>query len=485
MKYRLFILFLMLLFKSAFAQYALEDVFPSLPLFSNPTDMLLIPDGSNRMLVLEQRGRLWIFNPQSPSKTRLFWDGRGIVSPNGCEDGLLGCAFDPNFAINHYVYLNYTTGSDPQWFSHIIRYECSTAKPDTIIPSSAYEILTITQPAGRCNHKGGCLQFGNDGYLYASFGDGGSGGDPDKNGQNKSVLFGKILRLDVDHETDGKHYAIPANNPFAGNTQGFKEEIYSYGMRNTWKFSFDRPIGTLWAGDVGQDAYEEIDTIINGGNYGWNIMEGFHCYPSGLFECDSTGLIPPIWEYPHNGNSVAITGGFIYHGNSMPVLAEKYIYGDYVMGKIWALTYGNSRPVMNQLLIDKASPVIAISSFAEDQANEIYVLGYNTGKIYKLISNAAVRNISSGKDFSLSADRTLLDDLHQSANIHFILPQSEHITLSLIGEAGQEIQRLVDLNMDGGEHTYQLNLRPFANGMYFVRLIGSSGTLVQKISVMK
>jgi glucose/arabinose dehydrogenase len=438
------------------------------------------------MIVLEQRGRLWIFdNKQGVSIRRLFFDGREIVTQNGCETGLLGCAFHPDYAHNHYVYLHYDTGSDPNWYSHIVRYQVSTTTPDSIIPSSAYNILTIAQPTGLCNHKGGCLRFGPDGFLYASFGDGGSGGDHFRNGQNKSVLFGKILRLDVDHEANGNHYAIPADNPFANNTEGFKKEIYAYGLRNTWKFSFDQATGNLWAGDVGQDSVEEVDIIKNGGNYGWNVMEGTHCFPQGGFDCDSTGMTPPIWEYLHNGASRSITGGFVYRGSDLPSLIGKYIYGDYVAGFVWALTYDGSAPTTNQLLINKTSPTITIPSFGEDQNHEIYAVGYNNGKVYKLVSTVGVKNISHSLGFSLTADRTFLDELHPFTNIHFSLPQNEHITMSLIDATGKEILRSLDQNLESGEHSYQLNARSLSNGLYFIRLTSDTRTLVEKIVVMK
>ena len=486
MKFRYIVIFIVFFAGSVTAQYALQDAFPNLPLFTAPTHAILIPDGTNRMLVLEQHGSVWLFNPSNPMKTRLFWDGTKVVSPNGCETGLLGCAFHPDFANNHFIFLSYTTGSSPQWTSHIVRYECTANKPDSIIPSSAHDILTFSQPTGLCNHKGGCLQFGPDGYLYASFGDGGAGGDPSGNGQNRSVLLGKILRLDVDHEADGNHYAIPANNPFAANTQGFRKEIYSYGMRNTWKFSFDGTTGKLWAGDVGQDTYEEIDTIINGGNYGWKIMEGFHCYPNGDFNCDSTGMIPPIWEYPHSINSsgASITGGYVYRGTAIAGLVGKYIYADYVAGKIWALTTDNG-PVSNQLLIDHTNSSPTISSFVEDQNHELYVVGYDRGKLYKLISTAGVGNVAVNKNFSLVADRTFFDALHPVAEIRFTLPETEQVALSVFNEAGQEVQHFLDRDFESGEHSIRFSSRSLANGMYFIKLAANSGILVEKISVMK
>ncbi len=486
MKSKFLLFSLLLLVRASSAQYVLQPVFSNLPAFSSPTELQTMPDGTGRMIVLEQRGRLWIFdNTPTVSTRRLFFDGRTVVTQNGCEAGLLGCAFHPDYANNHFVYLSYDTGSDPIWYSQIVRYQVSTTNPDSIIPSSAHIILTFEQD-GLCNHKGGCLRFGPDGYLYASFGDGGGGGDPFKHGQDRSVFFGKILRLDVDHEAGGNNYAIPADNPFTNNTQGFKKEIFCYGMRNTWKFSFDKPTGKLWAGDVGQDAFEEIDILTNGGNYGWNIMEGYHCYPNSDFSCDSTGMIPPIWEYPHpNGDSRAITGGFVYHGTALPSLAGKYVYGDYVIGTLWALTDNGSSPATNELLVDGEGANISISSLGEDQAGEIYGIGNNNGKIYKLTSTAGVGNNSSHIKFALNADRTYLDASHLTTYIHFTIPENQHVTMTLIDEKGNEIRKMLDREMELGEQSLQLNMSSFTNGIYFVQFAGSTGTKVLKLTVQK
>jgi glucose/arabinose dehydrogenase len=232
--------------------------------------------------------------------------------------------------------------------------------------------LEIAQPFP--NHKGGQIAFGSDGYLYIGMGDGGSGGDPLGNGQNRSTLLGKILRIDVNAPSAGRNYDIPADNPFVDNTLGYREEIYAYGLRNPWRFSFDSATGKLWVGDVGQDWIEEIDVIEKGKNYGWNIMEGTLCYnpPSG---CNETGLELPLYEYNHTlGN--AIIGGYIYHGSALPELAGDYVYGDYASGRIWALAANAT----NTLLVNSN---LTISSFGVDENKELYVCAFD-GKIYNL-----------------------------------------------------------------------------------------------------
>src|SRR6185436_19701402 len=192
-------------------------------------------------------------------------------------------------------------------------------------------LLKIPKPS-RPFHNGGCTAFGPDGYLYTSIGD---GARDDSNGQSKYVLLGKILRINIDKEENGKHYAIPPDNPFTDTTLGFRPEIYAYGLRNVWKFSFDQMTGRLWAGDVGASNWEEIDVITNGGNYGWNIMEGFHRF--NYSTADTTQMMLPVWEYPHPLGGCSITGGYVYRGNKLPALIGKYIYGDYCTGKIYAL----------------------------------------------------------------------------------------------------------------------------------------------------
>ncbi len=370
------------------AQYSLTPAYPNIPPFNRPLEFRQIPDNSGRAIVIEQRGKVWVIddNPLASTK-RVVLDLSKVVSQDINEGGLLGCAFHPNYAQNHYVYFNYTSTKDGSLKSYISRFTISTSSPDSIVPSSELNLITLDQPYE--NHNGGCLRFGADGYLYASFGDGGSGGDPQGNGQNLKVLLGKILRLDVDHPANGKNYGIPADNPFAGNTSGYKQEIYAYGLRNTWRFGFDEKTNKLWAADVGQNVYEEIDIIEKGKNYGWNTMEGFHCYNAAT--CDTTGKVLPIWEYQHTNGNVSITGGYVYHGKNMPELEGKYLYSDAGTGRIWALTYDGSTPATNQQLIDRASPLISVTAFAHDADGELLVCGWlnggSDGRLYRIVSN--------------------------------------------------------------------------------------------------
>jgi len=383
----IFAALILLLNVSLKAQYKLEWVFTNLPSFSNPIEMVHADDGTNRLFVAQQRGLIYVFNNNPTVTTRkTFIDLSSKVSQSGIETGLLGLAFHPEYESTRHFYVNYTFDSAAAFWSRIARYTADLSNPDTALINTELILLTLSKPFS--SHNGGKVAFGSDGYLYIAFGDGGSSGDPFGNGQNKSVLLGKILRINVDSAGGGRSYSIPVTNPFYGNTQGYKEEIYAYGLRNPWKFSFDYPTNRIYAGDVGQNLYEEIDIIENGKNYGWNKMEGFHCYGT----CDTTGMgfTRPIWEYIHPGfASRSVTGGYVYRGNLLPGLYSKYVYADYETGEIWALTYDGINPTTNTLLLDST---FLVSSFGVDQNNELYVVRYSgaTGRIYRIANTAVI-----------------------------------------------------------------------------------------------
>ena len=356
----------------AVAQFFLKNQFPNLS-FLAPVGLYRLNDGTGRICVLEQQGVIRIFPDDSTVTTPgTFLDIHDSVISGG-ELGLLGLAFHPQFATNGFFYVDYTRNNPLR--TVISRFHVSNSNPDSADPASEVILLQQLQPFA--NHNGGQLAFGPDGFLYIAFGDGGSGGDPFGNGQNLSTILGKILRINVDSVTGPVHYRIPADNPFAADTTK-RGEIFAYGLRNPWKFSFDHH--TIWCGDVGQNDWEEIDTITSGGNFGWNIMEGMHCYdpPSG---CPTDGLTLPLWEYGHDGGRCAITGGFIYRGTSLPGLSGKFVYADFCTGEIWALATAVSGPPRNTHLVDAHT---SISSFGEDGNQELYVCDYGGGRILKL-----------------------------------------------------------------------------------------------------
>ncbi|MDD1720441.1 MAG: PQQ-dependent sugar dehydrogenase [Euryarchaeota archaeon] len=354
-------------------QYDVKRAFPYLH-FTNPVGIYNAGNGSNQLFVVEQAGTIKVFeNGENVSTTSTFLDLTDRVRSGG-ELGLLGLAFHPHFNENGYFYVYYT--ADNPLRSVVSRFSVSHANGAQADKSSETIVLQVGQPF--TNHNGGQIAFGPEGYLYIALGDGGGEGDPLGNGQNRSTLLGSILRVDVDVTSNGLNYSIPRDNPFVGNTKGYREEIYAYGLRNPWRFSFDPITNRLWAGDVGQNRMEEIDIIENGKNYGWNIMEGSLCYspPSG---CNQTGLTLPIWEYDHSLGD-AVTGGFVYRGSALPDLVGAYVYGDYGSGRIWALRYNDTGAPLNIALADTS---LQIPSFGIDQRNELYICAFD-GNIYQL-----------------------------------------------------------------------------------------------------
>ncbi|NMC27957.1 MAG: PQQ-dependent sugar dehydrogenase [Syntrophomonadaceae bacterium] len=280
--------------------------------FRQPVEFLPAADGSDRVLVVEKGGRVLIFNNHSQVQSAdIFLDITGRVDSRSSEKGLLGLAFHPRFAENGHFYVNYTNRTE----TVVARYRVDLREPARGLADSEHIMLTIPQPYA--NHNGGHLAFGPDGYLYIAMGDGGSTGDPQGNGQNRATLLGKLLRIDVDKPDGNLAYGIPADNPFNGRQGGSRPEIFAYGFRNPWKFSFDRFPVRLWLADVGQDSVEEIDIVEKGLNYGWNIMEGSWCYPASR-QCNAEGLQLPVWEYRHSlGKSIA--GGYVYYGSLIPI----------------------------------------------------------------------------------------------------------------------------------------------------------------------
>ena len=358
--------------RSADATVALAPAFGGQS-FTSPVELIAGP--GNRFYVLEQKGVVRVVDPSgAPAQTALDISA-SIVA--GGEAGLLGLAFDPNFADNGFVYLDFTAPlpqprSDVVFQSVIARFHSSDGGI-TIDPSSQKRLLVVDQPY--TNHNGGHLAFGPDGFLYISLGDGGSGGDPNGNGQNKNVLLGKLLRIDPN---GGEPYGIPPSNPFAGG--GGRPEIFAYGLRNTWKFSFDKATGELWAGDVGQNKFEEVDRIVLGGNYGWNVREAKHCYNAS--QCPTEGFIDPVVEYGRD-EGVSITGGYVYRGTRLPALVGKFLYGDFATGRIWAVDKTADGAFVPLLLLETD---LKISTFGQDAAGEIFVVDYASGKANQLVA---------------------------------------------------------------------------------------------------
>jgi len=368
------------------------------------------PDGSGRLFAVGQAGKILVFKKGSDggdAKEFLNIEDRHPYFEN--EDGLMSIAFHPGFRTNglFYIYYNQKNPADqnlkPQNYpfrSVISEFKASTADPDKADMSSERVVLEVQQPFW--NHKGGEVCFGPDGYLYLALGDGGLGGDPFGSGQSTSTLLAKMLRIDVNtRATVGRgsnqhqlQYGFPPDNPFVNepnNESGARKEIFAYGLRNVWRYSFDRKTGDLWAGDVGQILWEEVDLIVKGGNYGWSVREGAHHYKPGP---EGAQYIEPVMEYPHNPglspesmfpNHAAgscVTGGYVYRGKNFPALAGIYIYADFITGAVWGFRYDHDTHKVTEdgvLLKQKKN----ISSFAEDSDGELYALTLD-GKIYSI-----------------------------------------------------------------------------------------------------
>lgn len=342
---------------------------------SNPIAIANAGDGSGRLFVLEQQGRIRIIRDGALQK-QPFLDISAKVDCCG-ERGLLGLAFHPNFEENGFFYVNYIEKVEGRHGDTVIARFQVSENPDQADPASETRLLSVVQPYP--NHNGGSTVFGPDGYLYLGLGDGGSGGDPLGNGQNTGTLLGKILRLDVD---GAEPYAIPADNPFAQG--GGAPEVWAYGLRNPWRFSFDRLTGDLWIGEVGQNAWEEIDYLPAGSpggvNFGWNYREGTHPFAGNESSLPAgVTLIDPVAEYGHD-QGVSVTGGFVYRGGQLPEWRGIYLYGDYGSGFIWGLFQAPDGAWQNSLLFQTG---MNISSFGEDEAGEIYLADYS-GSLYRL-----------------------------------------------------------------------------------------------------
>jgi glucose/arabinose dehydrogenase len=343
----------------------------------SPIDLVSPGDGTDRLFIVEQGGTIGIIEDGALLE-QPFLDLTSIITSGG-ERGLLGLAFHPQYRCNGRFFVNYT---DLSGDTVVAEYRVSRGSPDRADRDAVARLLHIDQPFA--NHNGGDLTFGPDGLLYVGMGDGGSGGDPRGNAQRLDTLLGKMLRVDVDHPSDGNAYGIPAGN-CSGCPDGALPEIYAYGLRNPWRYTFDRATGDLWIGDVGQNRYEEIDHVTasggSGANFGWNLMEGRHCFPSGS-GCNQSGLTLPIAEYDHSGADCSVTGGYVYRGAAIPRLVGTYLFADYCSGNFRSLDATALSPADVRVLLDTSRN---ITSFGEDDGGELYVTDVGAGEILKIV----------------------------------------------------------------------------------------------------
>jgi glucose/arabinose dehydrogenase len=361
--------------------------------FNDPVHIANAGDDSGRLFIVEQVGRVRIIQSGTVLPQAFLNITNRVLS--GGEEGLLSIAFPPNYENNGYFYVYYTNLAGN---NQVSRFRV-TSNPDQADPNSEQLVILFNHP-NYSNHNGGQLEFGPDGYLYIGTGDGGGGGDPDENAQDLGSLLGKILRIDVGGQVPsitGPYlvflpligtnmasplYTIPDDNPFLG-IAGARGEIWAYGLRNPWRFSFDRATGDLFTADVGQNSYEEVNyqpgTSVGGENYGWDIMEGNHCFEPPN-NCDKDGLVMPITEYDHS-LGFAVTGGFVYRGSSYPGMQGFYLFADYYSGRIWGLNYHQN--VWERQELDNTD--YSISTFGEDESGELYLADHTGGRIFHVI----------------------------------------------------------------------------------------------------
>jgi uncharacterized repeat protein (TIGR03806 family) len=346
--------------------------FPNLT-FQRPVEATYANDSSNRLFVVEQRGVIYVFeNREDVAEKQIFLDIQKVVSREGNEEGLLGLAFHPDFESTHEFFVYYSTRPRA---SVISRFKVSKENPNQADRDSEEELMRIDQPYS--NHNGGSLRFGPDGYLYIGLGDGGLADDPHSHAQNLSTLLGSILRIDVNTKENGLAYAIPQDNPFVDHPDA-RGEIWAYGLRNVWRLAFDQKTGQLWAGDVGQDRVEEINLIVKGGNYGWNIREGFQPFAPST-QHKPMDLLDPLVEYARQDGQ-SVTGGLVYRGRELTEFQGDYFYGDYLSGNVWSLKSENDTRISNILVAETG---LEIAAFGEDAHGRMLLCAFD-GNLYEL-----------------------------------------------------------------------------------------------------
>ncbi|MFI5236574.1 MAG: PQQ-dependent sugar dehydrogenase, partial [Ignavibacteriales bacterium] len=449
-----------LLSGSTYSQYSLQNAFPNLT-FSSPVFLTHSGDGTDRNFVVEQSGRIKVFpNSSNVLAAKEYLNITDRVSSGG-EKGLLGLAFHPDYETNGYFYVNYTNATS----TVISRFQV-TSNPDSADKNSEFLILTFTQPYS--NHNGGWIGFGpDDGNLYIATGDGGSGGDPQNYAQRINTFLGKILCIDVD---GGIPYAIPPTNPFIDSTNAqVKKEIYAWGMRNPWRCSFDPVTGSLWAGDVGQGDWEEIDIIENGKNYGWRCYEGNHNYTTS--GCNYPEYIFPVWEYSHS-LGYSITGGYVYRGQNVPELTGKYIYADYGSKRVWALTYDGITPTTNDLLL---TAINNPTSFGVDQQNELYIVGFSPGNIYRFTPTVtSIENEITVSEYSL--EQNYPNPFNPATIIKYNIPEDSEVSIKIYDALGKEMDSITTGFQQKGTYQRTWNAKGFASGVYYVKMNAQSLT---------
>lgn len=474
---------------SAHAQFRLENAFPSLPSLDRPVDLQRTPGAPGRLFIVEQGGVVLSVDEATdgamPDTLVDLTDVVMDIMPSW-EEGLLGLAFHPDYAANGYLFVYYNTFPEVEDGPHrsIISRFTVAGESGRVDRSTEVVLFDIPQPLPW--HNGGQLAFHpleEAANLYISFGDGGGGGDPFNHAQDRSTLFGSVLRVDVDGAQGELPYGIPDDNPFVGNDDGWREEIWAYGLRNPWRFSIDPVTGWLWVGDVGQSLREEVSVIAGpGANLGWDVKEGPFCYDEpdvGEPLCSDPTLTDPIWWYPHENGDGSVTGGRVYRGTAIPDLAGQYVYADFISGRIWALDAESVGGPFNNELVQG----FQVSTFGLDANDELYVASFN-GRIYRLVQDPVSAEAGPG-EHSLGLSLTGPNPVRAATTLAVDLDVARAARVAVYDVLGRRVQTVWDGTLTAGRHTLRLSAEGLAPGLYVVRLEAGATSSSVRLTVLR
>ena len=468
-------------------QILLKPAFPQLS-FEQLLDIQNAGDGSNRLFAVRKTGQIHVFeNDHETSQAALFLDLSDTVHTQS-EAGLIGLAFHPDYAGNGWFFVHYVIDLGDSLVSRISRFEVDRSDPNRASRSS--ETIILEERQHWPNHNGGQLVFGpNDGYLYIALGDGGRWADPFYNGQRLGTLPGSLLRIDVDAPSGDRLYGIPDENPYAGNRH-YRQEIFASGLRNPWRFSIDPVTNRVWAGDMGQELFEEINIIEKGGNYGWRKKEGYSCLTVGdmtnpTFDCDSTSLIGPVWEYGHSSGTLSVTGGHVYRGTDIPELVGTYVFGDFNKGIVWFLTYNGPTDVSVEEFADLDGNA---TTFGLDQSGELYVGTFYEGEIFKFVRDS-ISSVHETGDHG-GADHSFIDLPNPSPArdrvvVRYGLADSGPASLRLVDLNGEVVLVIADNSHGSGAHFAEFSISDLASGVYHLVLEADGKTVMRKLIVRR
>ncbi len=479
MKKIISLLTLILLPASIFSQVTFVNAFPNLT-FSAAVYLTHSGDATNRIFVVQQGGLIRVFpNDSTTSAISTFLNVTDKISV-ASERGLLGLAFHPNYSSNRYFFIYYTRIGDGAMI--VSRFTTQAGNPNKADSLSELNMLTVLHPT-YANHNGGCLMFGQDGFLYIGMGDGGSGGDPFNNAQNVNVLSGKINRINVNNPSGGNNYGIPPTNPFAGG--GGRPEIFCWGMRNPWRFTQDPVTGLIYCGDVGQDAWEEVDIITVGLNYGWRCYEGNA--PYNLSGCGPiTNYTFPIHVYQNVASDCSITGGYVYRGARVNWLVGRYVFADYCSRKTWKFLYSGGNVTEHEQI---GTAPGGVTSFGVDQNNELYVVTFPAA-IYKL-QNSVIGVNGNGTEVpeGYLLEQNYPNPFNPKTIIKFSIPVGDAymrpVQMKIFDVNGKEVSVIVNENKTAGNYSVEWDGTDYPSGIYFYRLTAGDVSIEKKMVLIK